>query len=56
LLAVFLLVIVFTIHLPAVIHAPDEAASRVPMTNLIKDMGLAAGALIIAGRGNMARA
>jgi uncharacterized membrane protein YphA (DoxX/SURF4 family) len=56
LLAVFLIIIVLTIHLPAVMHAPDEAASRVPLTNLIKDMGLAAGALLIAGRGSMARA
>jgi putative oxidoreductase len=52
LLAVFLLVIVFTVHLPAIIHAPDDAASRVPLTNLIKDTGLAAAALMIAGRGN----
>ncbi|HTS45463.1 MAG TPA: DoxX family membrane protein [Puia sp.] len=52
LLAIFLLVIVFTIHLPAIIHAPDEAASRVPLTNLIKDTGLAGAALMIAGKGN----
>lgn len=52
LLAIFLLLIVFTIHLPAVIHAPDEAAKRLPMINLLKDTGLAAAALIIAGRGN----
>jgi putative oxidoreductase len=56
LLAVFLIVIVLTIHLPAVLHAPDEAASRVPLTNLIKDTGLAAAALLIAGRSTMARA
>jgi len=49
LLAAFLLIIVLTIHLPAVINAPDEAASRVPLTNLIKDTGLAGAALIIAG-------
>jgi putative oxidoreductase len=52
LLAAFLLIIVLLIHLPAVMNAPDEAASRFPMTNLIKDTGLAAAALIIAGRGN----
>jgi len=51
LLAVFLIIIVLSIHLPAVINAPDEAASRVPMTNLIKDLGLAGAALIIAGKG-----
>jgi len=50
LLAVFLIIIVLSIHLPAVMHAPDEAASRVPLTNLIKDTGLAAAALIIAGK------
>jgi uncharacterized membrane protein YphA (DoxX/SURF4 family) len=50
LLAAFLIIIVLTIHLPAVINAPDTAASRVPMTNLIKDTGLAAAALMIAGR------
>jgi len=56
LLAVFLIVIVLTIHLPAVLNAPDEAAWRVPLTNLVKDTGLAAGALMIAGNGSMARA
>jgi putative oxidoreductase len=52
LLAVFLLLVVLTVHLPGVIHAPDEKAVNVPMINLIKDLGLAAGALMIAGRGN----
>lgn len=52
LLALFLLIVVVSIHLPAVIHAPDDLASRVPMTNLIKDTGLAAAALIIAGKGS----
>jgi uncharacterized membrane protein YphA (DoxX/SURF4 family) len=51
LLAVFLLIIVFSIHLPAVINAPDEAASRIPLSNLIKDTGLAGAALMIAGKG-----
>jgi putative oxidoreductase len=50
LLAIFLLLIVFTIHLPSVIHAPDHQAVIAPMTNLVKDTGLAAAALIIAGR------
>ncbi|HTQ65177.1 MAG TPA: DoxX family membrane protein [Puia sp.] len=50
LLAAFLIIIVLTIHLPAVINAPDPAASRVPLTNLIKDLGLAAAALLIAGK------
>jgi putative oxidoreductase len=50
LLAIFLLIIVLTVHLPAVINAPDENAARFPLTNLIKDTGLAAGALLIAGK------
>jgi len=50
LLAAFLLIIVLTIHLPAVLHAPDESAVRFPLTNLVKDTGIAAGALMIAGR------
>ena len=50
LMAVFLLVIVLTIHLPAGLHAPDQSAVRFPLTNLVKDTGLAAGALMVAGR------
>jgi uncharacterized membrane protein len=50
LLAVFLLLIVLTVHLPAVSNAPDEASRRFPMINLIKDTGLAAAALLVAGR------
>jgi putative oxidoreductase len=49
LLCLFLLLIVLTVHLPAVIHAPDGGARRFPMTNLIKDTGLAAAALLVAG-------
>ena len=51
LLALFLILIVVTVHLPALLHAQDESYRRVPLMNLIKDTGLAAGALIIAGRG-----
>jgi putative oxidoreductase len=50
LMAAFLLIIVLTIHLPAVLHAPDQSAVRFPLTNLVKDTGLAAGALMVAGR------
>jgi putative oxidoreductase len=50
LLAVFLLIIVLTIHLPAVLRAADIATARFPLTNLVKDTGLAAGALMVAGR------
>lgn len=50
LLALFLLLIVLTVHLPAVLNAPDSGARRFPMTNLIKDTGLAAAAILIAAR------
>ncbi len=51
LLAAFLIIIVLTVHLPAIMHAPDMAARRFPLTNLVKDMGIAAGALMVAGKG-----
>jgi putative oxidoreductase len=50
LLALFLLLIVLTVHLPAVLNAPDNNSRRFPMTNLIKDTGLAAAALLVASR------
>ena len=50
LLALFLLLIVLTVHLPAVISAEDNNARRFPLTNLIKDTGLAAAALLVAAR------
>jgi putative oxidoreductase len=50
LLCLFLMLIVLTVHLPAVLHAPDAGARRFPMTNLIKDTGLAAAALLVAGK------
>ncbi|HEY4334807.1 MAG TPA: DoxX family membrane protein [Puia sp.] len=50
LLALFLLLIVLTVHLPAVLHADDSNARRFPLTNLIKDTGLAAAALLVAAR------
>ena len=50
LLCLFLLLIVLTVHLPAVLNAPDSGARRFPMTNLIKDTGLAAAALLVAAR------
>ena len=54
LLAVFLILIVLTVHLPAVLNAPDEGSRRFPMVNMIKDTGLAAAALLIAGRQTLA--
>jgi putative oxidoreductase len=53
LLALFLLLIVVTVHLPAVINAPDMGARRFPLVNLIKDTGLAAAALLVAGRNSV---
>ena len=50
LLFAFIILIVLTVHLPAVLHAPDESSVRFPLTNLVKDTGLAAGALMVAGR------
>jgi putative oxidoreductase len=52
LLAIFLLLVVLTIHVPALVHSPDESASRFSLTMLIKDTGLAAAALMIAGKGS----
>jgi hypothetical protein len=49
-LSLFLLLIVLTVHLPAVLDAPDAGARRFPMTNLIKDTGLAAAALLVAAK------
>jgi putative oxidoreductase len=48
LLAAFLFLIVFTVHLPAVMSSGE--AHLVAVTNLVKDTGLAGAALIIAGR------
>ena len=51
LLALLLFIFIGTIHIPGYMHAPD-AASKVPfMINILKDTGLAAGALMIAGYG-----
>ena len=51
-LAVFLMIIVFTIHLPALIRTENMPTVSIALTNLVKDTGLAGGALMIAGRGN----
>src|SRR5260221_5676753 len=50
LLSLFLLLIVVTVHLPAVLNAPDDGSRRFPMVNLIKDTGLAATGLLVARR------
>jgi putative oxidoreductase len=53
-LAVFLLIIVLTIHLPAVIRSEGNPIISISLTNLIKDTGLAGAALMIAGKGSHA--
>jgi len=52
LLAIFLLIVVLTADLTQVNRAPDEIATIYATRNLVKDIGLAAAALIIAGRGH----
>jgi putative oxidoreductase len=52
LLALFLILVVLTVHLPAVIRTPGDAPVNLALINLVKDTGLAGCALIIASRGN----
>jgi len=49
-LAAFLLIIVLTIHLPALMHSEGSPIVSIALTNLVKDTGLAGAALIIAGK------
>jgi len=49
LLAAFLLILVLSVHLPAVLRAEDDSYRRLPLINLLKDTGLAGAALMIAG-------
>lgn len=51
-LFVFLIIIVLTIHLPAVIHSEGSPIVSIALTNLVKDTGLAGAALMIAGGGH----
>ena len=48
-ISIFLFTIVLTVHVPAVVNAPDDRAMRFPITNLMKDTAMGAAALIIAG-------
>jgi uncharacterized membrane protein len=50
LLALFLILIVLTVHLPALSNVTGDEHVSIIVTNLVKDTGLAAAALIIAGR------
>jgi putative oxidoreductase len=51
-LAIYLIVVVLTVHLPALMHSTGSPLISIALTNLIKDTGLAGAALMIAGRGN----
>ena len=48
-LAALMLVFILTIWIPGLIGASDEAAMAMNMSGLLKDLGLAGGALILAG-------
>jgi putative oxidoreductase len=50
-LAAFLIIIVFTIHIPALLRTPGDVVISIALTNLVKDTGLAGAALIIAAKG-----
>jgi putative oxidoreductase len=50
-LAVFLIIVVLTIHVPALMRSTSSPIVSIALTNLVKDTGLAAGALMIAGKG-----
>ncbi len=51
-LAIYLLVVVLTIHLPALLHTDGAPLVSIALTNLVKDTGLAGAALVIASRGS----
>jgi putative oxidoreductase len=51
-LFVFLIIIVLTIHLPAVIRSEGSPIVSIALTNMVKDTGLAGAALMIAGAGS----
>ncbi|HEV3221586.1 MAG TPA: hypothetical protein VGZ90_01845 [Puia sp.] len=51
-LAIFLIIVVLTIHLPALMHTTGSPTVSIALTNLVKDTGLAGAALMIAGKGN----
>ena len=48
-LFVFLIIVVLTIHLPALLRADGTPVISIALTNLVKDTGLAGAALMIAG-------
>jgi putative oxidoreductase len=48
----YLIIIVLTIHMPAVMRSEGSPIVSIALTNLVKDTGLAAAALMIAGSGS----
>jgi putative oxidoreductase len=48
----YLIIIVLTIHLPAIVHSEGSPIVSIALTNLVKDTGLAGAALMIAGKGS----
>ena len=50
-LAVFLIIIVLTVHIPALVRTPGDPVVSIALTNLVKDTGLAGAALMIAAKG-----
>jgi uncharacterized membrane protein len=53
-LALYLLVIVLSIHMPALMRSEGSPIISIALTNLVKDTGLAGAALMIAGKGSHA--
>ncbi|MFM8179661.1 MAG: hypothetical protein ACKOAG_10835, partial [Candidatus Kapaibacterium sp.] len=45
--ALMVVIFILTIHLPGVINAADDMARQIAMTMLLKDLGLAGGALLL---------
>ena len=51
-LFIYLIIIVLSIHLPAVIRSEGTPIVSIALTNMVKDTGLAGAALMIAGNGS----
>jgi putative oxidoreductase len=49
---VFLIIVVLTIHVPALMRSTSSPVVSIALTNLVKDTGLAGAALMIAGKGS----
>jgi putative oxidoreductase len=49
-LAAYLIIVVLTIHVPALMHTTGSPIISIALTNLVKDTGLAGAALMIAGK------